>query len=420
MNSRLFACRKLVKDIERPVSIYLVHLSSMSNTNGHGPKRAILYARVSTDEQARSGYSLAQQIEALRAYAATEGYEVLEEVQDPGQSGASLERPGMDRVREFVDAGGVTVVLAQDLDRISREPWHYEYLRSLFEDHGTELRSLDDGGDDSPMGEFMRYIRRGVAKLEKQDIAKRTRRGKMQKAQEGKIVATMKPPYGFSYNDTRDGLVVNEPEMEVVESIFRMAAEGAGTKILQRRLYELGIPAPRGGKTWVRDVIKRLVMSDAYLPHSYEEVCELVSPQAAAALEPDKEYGIRWWNRHEKKTSYVPKPGGRSRKKTVYIPRPRDEWIAVPVPSSSRLTRGLVESARDLMSARRSPERKHLARPWELRSMVRCSCGVLMGTHTVRANASKGRTYHYYTCRVRHDYARLLRTEDDPRGEAGG
>jgi DNA invertase Pin-like site-specific DNA recombinase len=54
----------------------------MPNTNGHGPKRAILYARVSTDEQARSGYSLAQQIEALRTHAAREGFEVLEEVQE--------------------------------------------------------------------------------------------------------------------------------------------------------------------------------------------------------------------------------------------------------------------------------------------------------------------------------------------------
>jgi predicted site-specific integrase-resolvase len=83
----------------------------MPNTNGHVPKRAILYARVSTDEQARSGYSLAQQIEALRAHAASEGYEVLEEVQDTGQSGASLERPGMDRVRDLVAGGGVYVVL---------------------------------------------------------------------------------------------------------------------------------------------------------------------------------------------------------------------------------------------------------------------------------------------------------------------
>src|SRR5688572_5580610 len=98
----------------------------MPSTNGHGPKRAILYARVSTAEQARSGYSLPQQLEALRGYALREGYEVLEEVSDPGQSGASLERPGMDRVRDLVAAGGVSVVLAQDRDRFAREPaYHY-------------------------------------------------------------------------------------------------------------------------------------------------------------------------------------------------------------------------------------------------------------------------------------------------------
>ena len=85
----------------------------MPNMNGHGPKRAILYSRVSTAEQARSGYSLAQQIEALRAYAAREGYEVLEEVSDPGQSGASLERPGMDRVRDLVAGGGVYVSISK-------------------------------------------------------------------------------------------------------------------------------------------------------------------------------------------------------------------------------------------------------------------------------------------------------------------
>ena len=94
----------------------------MPSINGHGSKRAILYARVSTEEQARTGYSLAQQLEALRQHAACEGYDILEEVTDPGQSGASLARPGMDRVRDLVAAGGVSVVLAQDRDRIAREP----------------------------------------------------------------------------------------------------------------------------------------------------------------------------------------------------------------------------------------------------------------------------------------------------------
>src|SRR5919206_1079377 len=126
----------------------------MPSINGHGPKRAILHARVSTDEQARSGYSLAQQLEALREYAAREGYEVLEEVQDPGQSGASLERPGIDRVRDLVAAGGVSLALAQDRDRFAREPAYLYLFRREFEEHGTKLRALNDRGDDSPEGEL--------------------------------------------------------------------------------------------------------------------------------------------------------------------------------------------------------------------------------------------------------------------------
>ena len=97
----------------------------MSSPNRHGPKKVILYARVSTEEQAREGYSLAQQLEALREHAHHEGYEVLEEIVDRGYSGASLERPGMDRMRDLVAAGGVSVVLAQDRDRYVREPAYH-------------------------------------------------------------------------------------------------------------------------------------------------------------------------------------------------------------------------------------------------------------------------------------------------------
>lgn len=136
----------------------------MPSANGHGPKRAILYARVSTEEQARSGYSLAQQIAALREYAAHEGYEVLEKVVDRGQSGATLERPGMDRVRRLVAAGGVSVVIAQDRDRLIREPAYHYLLRREFEQHGCKLRALNDRGDDSPEGDLTDGIIDQIAK----------------------------------------------------------------------------------------------------------------------------------------------------------------------------------------------------------------------------------------------------------------
>src|SRR5215210_7003159 len=160
----------------------------MPSTNGHGPERAILYARVSTEEQARSGYSLAQQTDALREYAAREGYEVLEEVADPGQSGASLARPGMDRIRDLVAAGGVAVVLAQDRDRFAREPAYLYLLKKEFEEHGTKLRSLNDRGDDSPEGQFTDDVLDVMAKFERAKTAERTRRGKLQKARKGKLL----------------------------------------------------------------------------------------------------------------------------------------------------------------------------------------------------------------------------------------
>src|ERR671917_2271798 len=227
----------------------------MSNTNGPGLKTAVLwaiiYVRVSTDEQARSGYSLAQQIEACRAWCEREGYEVLEVITDPGQSGASLERPGMDRVRDLVASGGVSVVLAQDRDRFAREPAYLFYLREEFADHQTTLRALNDRGDGSPEGELTTGILDQIARYERLKIAERSRRGKLRKAREGKVIATKRPHYGYRYNEARDGYVVDEETMGVVYRIFRMVAlEGVVMRGVKRTFEREGLPTPEGGRTW--------------------------------------------------------------------------------------------------------------------------------------------------------------------------
>src|SRR5215204_986340 len=248
----------------------------MPSANGHGPKRALLYARVSTDEQARSGYSLAQQLEALRTYAAREGYEVLEEVVDPGQSGASLERPGMDRVRDLVAAGGVSVVLAQDRDRIAREPAYHYLLRREFEEHGTKIRALNDRGDDSPEGELTDGILDQLGKYERAKIAERSRRGKLRKAREGKVMAGHRVKYGFKLNDTRDGLLVDEGKMANVRRIFRMiGVEGRSMNAVAKTLERDGVPTPDGGKRWDRAFFRTAILDEVYRPHSYEEIAEL-------------------------------------------------------------------------------------------------------------------------------------------------
>jgi site-specific DNA recombinase len=125
----------------------------MPSANGHGPKRAILYARVSGEEQAKKGYSLSDQRQALREWAEDEGYEVLEEIADEGWSGAYLERPGLDRVRDLVEAGGVGVVAALFRDRIARGVY-VQILKEEFAQHGTRLIALNARIDDSPEGEL--------------------------------------------------------------------------------------------------------------------------------------------------------------------------------------------------------------------------------------------------------------------------
>jgi site-specific DNA recombinase len=378
----------------------------MPSTNGQGPKRAILYARVSTEEQARSGYSLAQQIEALREYAAREGYEVLEEVTDRGQSGASLERPGMDRVRDLVAAGGIAVVFAQDRDRFAREPAYHYLLRREFEEHGCRLRALNDRGDDSPEGELTDGILDQLAKFERAKLAERSRRGKMRKAKEGHVGVTT-PKYGFRYNEARDSLIVCEPEMKVVEKVFRMAAEGLGVTAIRTRLRSEGIPSPKGREVWDPRVLRHVVASDIYRPHTYEEIMGSVTPEVAARLDPTKQYGICWFNRQKTSMRTVSEPdgnGGRRyrKRKTIKI-RPKDEWIAVPVPVY--LPRALVDRARTTMENNKGTERKYLAREWELRGLIPCSCGSTMGTHTTQPHG--GRVYHYYKCKRRSQLGRM-------------
>src|SRR5215211_437140 len=377
----------------------------MSSTNGHGLRRAILYARVSTDEQARSGYSLAQQLEALREYAAREGYEVLEEVVDPGQSGASLERPGMDRVRDLVAAGGVSVVLAQDRDRIAREPAYHYLLKREFAEQGTRLAALSDSGDESPEGELTDGILDQLAKYERAKIVERSRWGKLRKAREGKVVAGHSPNYGFRFNASRDGYVVDEEKMAVVRRIFHMVAvEGKTTHSVARTLEREGIPNPGGGRYWYKGRIKTMILDDVYRPRTLPEVATLVAPEVAARLDPDKLYGIWWFNRRRTTTTQVAVAGPEGReykRKSRVAYKERDEWIAVPV-CGSGIPLEWVDAARTAVAGHHSPS-KLGGRFWELSgALMRCGvCKRAMEPVDLyyRTRSGKKGVICYYRCR---------------------
>ena len=373
--------------------------------NRHGPKMAILYARVSTDEQARSGYSLAQQMEALRSYAATEGFEILEEVSDPGQSGASLGRPGMDRVRDLVSAGDVSVVLAQDRDRFSREPAYSYLLRREFEEHGTALRALNDRGDDSPEGQLTDGILDQLAKFERAKTAERTRRGRLRKAREGKIVGIGGwATYGFRYNSSRDGYLVDEDAAKVVRRIFHLVAqENLPLRTIKRMLEREGVRPPKGGRFWHTTTLRDVILDDCYRPHAFEEIQALVSPEVAGRLDPDKNYGVSWYNRRRVTTRQVAEDGPegrRYRRVQNIVKKDRSEWVAVPVPDIG-VPRDVAFVARDRIKQNQKTSGAG-GRFWELSGgLVYCAeCGMRL-TQDRRRRSREGPYYHYYRCQTR-------------------
>ena len=379
----------------------------MPSANGHGPKRAILYARVSTDEKARSGYFLAQQLEALRGYALREGYEVLEEVTDSGQSGASLARPGMDRVRDLVAAGEVSVVLSQDRDRFAREPAYLYLLKKEFEEHGCSLRALNDhGGDRSPEGELTDGILDQLAKFERAKTAERTRRGKHRKLRQGKLVAGYSAGYGYRYNAARDGLAVDDEQMCTVRRIFEMVARGESFYSLIKTFEREGLRSPRGQERWNQATLRNLILSDLYRPHTMEEVAELVTPEVAAALDPDKRYGIAYYGKKQITKRQVSEGTGDERRYRHQIKarvRDREQWLAIPVPDSG-LPRELVDAAREAIKNNHQTSRSS-QKTWELPgNVLRCAeCGYGMQPKISRGSGKRKKRLYYYRCGRRYN-----------------
>jgi site-specific DNA recombinase len=372
----------------------------MPSTNGHGLKRvvlwAILYARVSTDEQARSGYSLAQQLAALREHAAREGYEVLEEIVDAGESGATLERPGLDRVRDLVAAGGVSVVLAQDRDRFSREPAYLYLLREELAEHSCTLKALNDRGDGSPEGQLTDGILDQLAKFERAKTAERSRRGKKQKARGGKILSS-KAAYGFAYNDSRDGYVIDPEQMAVMRRIFYMAGvERRSLCAIRDQLSQDGVQSPTGKPVWDVQGLRKLILRDLYKPHTNEELREAgVSEDVLARCDHSASFGLYYFGERQERRKRVSEngPSGREyRYRYSSSTRPPEERVAVPVVDSG-IPRVWVDAARANLKNNRRPANAG-RRFWDLSGgVLRCAqCGRAMCATT----ASK--KYFYYAC----------------------
>ncbi|OAH41039.1 resolvase [Methylorubrum populi] len=229
----------------------------LQETKAARAPRAVGYLRVSTEEQAATGHGLDTQEKAVRAFAESQGYELVEVLTDAGVSGATkpAERPAFGRVVALAEAGALDVLLVAKIDRLSRDIRHaMTTVSDLAEQHEVAFRSVTESVIDTsnPMGRTFFAIFAGMAENERFVIRDRTAGGRVAKAGKGGF-AGGKAPYGYE-KDLQGGLRVVEDQAKVVRRIYRERRQRRTLQAIAGGLNADRIPSPSGGEWQVSSV----------------------------------------------------------------------------------------------------------------------------------------------------------------------
>jgi len=191
---------------------------------------AVGYIRVSTDEQVKEGISLADQEARLTAYCQAKEWELVRIYRDEGESGKSLDRPGIQTLITDLKANGVDVVVTLKLDRLTRS---VRDLGTLIEDlfDGCALASVEESLDSSTAnGRMVINLLGTVAQWEREIISERTTAALRFKQAQGFRVG--RPPYGFKVEKGK--LVEDAEEMKNIVAMKRAYRRGKKLRALGR------------------------------------------------------------------------------------------------------------------------------------------------------------------------------------------
>ena len=224
-----------------------------------------LYVRVSTAEQAKEGYSIQEQIERLHSFCKAMKWTPAQVFNDAGYSGASTDRPDLNRMIQAVKAGKADKVLVYKLDRLSRSQLDTLYLiEKVFLANNTDFVSMSENFDTAtPFGRAMIGILAVFAQLEREQIKERMQMGKEARAKEGKYSGNHVVPVGYDYDIDNDRLVVNEYEKMQVLEVFQLFFAGTSIKKMIQIFDEKGYRHKHG--SWNDKTIRNVMRSKTYL-----------------------------------------------------------------------------------------------------------------------------------------------------------
>lgn len=222
-----------------------------------------LYPRVSTTEQAKEGYSIKEQTDRMKKYCEAMGWKVYNVYTDAGYSGASTDRPGLQKMIKDVKAGKVDKVLVYKLDRLSRSQLDTLYLiEKVFLANGVDFVSMSENFDTStPFGRAMIGILAVFAQLEREQIKERMLMGKEARAKEGKFHGSWAIPIGYNY--TNGELIINDFEAAQIKEAYELAANGKSPHIIAKQFNAAGYTHKHG--EWNDKSIRRILRQKTYI-----------------------------------------------------------------------------------------------------------------------------------------------------------
>ena len=222
--------------------------------------RAALYARVSTEDQAKEGFSLDAQIKRMEAYCRVRGWDVTGTYRDEGCSGRTNDRPEYNRMMEESDQWDILLVMK--MDRIHRNSVNFALMMDDLREKGKEFNSMQDKFDTTTaMGRFVMDIMQRIAQLESEQIGERVRIGMEYKAQNGTGNLGSGHPYGYVYSKGR--LEVVKDEAHTVRAIYNMYTRGSTMDDIASFLNKAEIPAKKGGQ-WNKQSVCNILHNPIY------------------------------------------------------------------------------------------------------------------------------------------------------------
>ncbi len=217
-------------------------------------KRAVTYARVSSNDKAKTGgENLSDQTRLCKEYALRQGYTIVAELaeDDRGASGATFDLPELNRAIEMARNGAYDVLIVRELDRLSRDLAKQMVVEQTLTQAKVKIEYVLYDFPDTPEGRLNKNLRAMLAEYEREKITQRMARGRQRTVRNGNVLTNHRPPFGYREVIHRGNrtLEIAEEEAQTVRLIFQWYTSGDAThkpmsiRGIARRLSELGIPS---------------------------------------------------------------------------------------------------------------------------------------------------------------------------------